>query len=1651
MNKKNDNLPQKYDHNPWMYISSYKKTDANRFKGREEETQKFLDFINSGVMSVLYANSGIGKSSFINAGIIPQLEREGYYAISILFPDAVFKSDVQFTEWLLKYVKTYFTEQHIEGFNWKSTVSLEGLSKEQEDILAKCDDSLWWWLHTHYINHNGEHYWPLLLFDQFEEVFTRTGGDTEKEKLSGLFKILQEMAWDRVPDDVMFCLNQLISADKTPKLDRRAHYKIIFSLRKEYLAEFDYWGNEKCAITELLRNRMLLLPFSRKQAERVITQQPVDGNSTEKIVTLNQIKDDIIDKIDSKKQDEVEPFLLSVLCSKLFNEAVKKEKVETGLSTEDLDMINLDEIIHDFYGEQIKSVLMNKKQICHLENQLVDEKGVRQRPDVNSVGLTKELLKQLVDSHVIRTEFPILEKQEMKGWVEIIHDKVADVIYQKKQDRKHKQKSRRFRVATFIVILALALVTLYLGSQTSDKNHIKSNLVNCVDHRFSTDDSSWIAFGRLSDNSQVEYFSICDKDTFSIKNCPYLSVVDISQLKGDSLKLNMGNCPLLSQLVLPEQLSSLELYINNCPKLEIRINNGLGFLKIDAPNDKLDFSVEHDAQQNFVWRDQILWDLTNWDIIYVDPTIPIHTISWGRKTKDVYFPRQIKSRSLTYRDITFMNLTQKEEGDNEEGDDEEDDHRREPIADYSHEKRDLTPSDINRNTSKLILPSEMWSISDALCHHCKNLKTVVFPTNLSTIGASAFKDCRKLDSIEFPATLTSIGNQAFMNCRRLKQIVIPAKVNRIDSEAFAGCDSLQSVVFEGNSIQLGCRAFADCPSLKHVKLPQDVRCFNKSMFFDNPFLNCPMLKDVPDLVSTKLPSLLTKDGDTEFYSSHDIIINSETTELHIPISLPRVRWSIVGEPSSLTDIYVPYPQPERKNPYRLGDMISDDAFYLDISDEIKSKITLHVPAECRRYYEVNDAFAKYSHIEEMSSWETHKLFALSVLYEAYLSITYKFYWSNTFYAIVSFILGLILLYYRSRLRKEAPKWSRLIVSAIGFTLLVVVTYLVLFWTLRLLFYWGDHAIPVAGVGALLLISACYRPDLLYKIRIPLPEISDKWKESFKHRVKSFFSPTIPKAKVGLAVILVALLTMFGWKEYQKDNASVSQLMEQQDYKGALRQFSDELLSKDSITSADADLLRNLLSLSGSPVPLDSVREYTYDKETSRSWGEGVDQHHGAFTVRSGNDIFTWDHDGMFRWNFDKDPFGGGSTSLFSHYDHNITYYNEAKDSSAIYWLSSKPEEAVCTKVFGKISNVFKTANLIFTDTKDGRMVFDNEGRGINIPAKRISWNSYYDKKLVREVGNSSIEDPSTLYGLTPNGPVCHEFEKGEVAAYVNDRFLAWDDDDDNLIVYDVQDSFKTVFKTENKWQHSVKSNGKQLLIERNRKNSVIYNFETGDSTVIDSSPMNFTGDYLLTQDKRLYNVNTMEAWDLGVKYNGMGAWSSRMIDNRYLLLYDYDYDLIHVFDMRKQAQVIGEINGEVEGSRNSIVDGYLCVSRHDSLCFYRFSNGRIFEGARLPGSMSETGYRSGNFVIDIVKDNADTSDVKTYMVYPLDVTDIKPFAFHGGERPVGYGNNLARTTEDKRVIIYKYGDLKELINNSPVLSDKTKRRLIEKLSQTQKL
>ncbi len=297
---------------------------------------------------------------------------------------------------------------------------------------------------------------PLLLLDQFEELFVKA--KAKNIRLQTFFDEIEELASSNLPFEVEIVLNQLANQGIFFDLDTHHHYKIIFSLRKEYLSDFDYWTNDRHSIAELQQNRMLLLPLSRTKAMKVIKEQPLNLEGSECYTTLNNIAETILNVIDDKQRNEIEPFILSVLCSRLYDRAAGLGKME--LKSEDLSIYSANTIIREFYEQKMQSIIPRHSHITKIEEELIDEDGKRGRVKVKrlkDIEFEKRYKKELEDAHLVR-----IDCYNGEDYIELVHDRVADAIMERRKESTKKNRLIFARIASFAAIIFLFFITYWI-------------------------------------------------------------------------------------------------------------------------------------------------------------------------------------------------------------------------------------------------------------------------------------------------------------------------------------------------------------------------------------------------------------------------------------------------------------------------------------------------------------------------------------------------------------------------------------------------------------------------------------------------------------------------------------------------------------------------------------------------------------------------------------------------------------------------------------------------------------------------------------------------------------------------------------------------------------------------------------------------------------------------------------------------------------------------------------------------------------------------------------------------------------------------------------------------------------------------------------
>ena len=407
--------------NPWLGLVSYTEETRGFFHGREEEAAELGRRVQRKLLTVLFGQSGLGKTSILQAGLVPRLRPEGFCPVYVRLdydPHSPPPAD--------QIKRAVFRATEAAG-TWTQSGS------------AVSGETLWEFLHHRddvLKDAGGRTLIPILIFDQFEEIFTLAQSDDAGRKRAQEF--LADLA-DLVENRPPVALEARIDRDEADaaKFDfARADYRILISLREDYLAHLEGLKGQMPSVTQ---NRMRLARMTGAQAVAAVrapAKHLVGEAVAEAVVRFVAGGADLA-------RAEVEPSLLSLICRELNNTRLTAGQAEISA---DLLAGSRDTILTEFYARALADQPAGVR--TFIEDVLLTDSGFREsvaeervRKGFVAAGAAAEALALLVDRRLLRVE----DRLDMRR-VEITHDVLCSVIGASRSVRREREaleESRR--------------------------------------------------------------------------------------------------------------------------------------------------------------------------------------------------------------------------------------------------------------------------------------------------------------------------------------------------------------------------------------------------------------------------------------------------------------------------------------------------------------------------------------------------------------------------------------------------------------------------------------------------------------------------------------------------------------------------------------------------------------------------------------------------------------------------------------------------------------------------------------------------------------------------------------------------------------------------------------------------------------------------------------------------------------------------------------------------------------------------------------------------------------------------------------------------------------------------------------------------------
>ena len=404
--------------NPWLGLASYEepKYDGTdyQFCGRDEETLEMVRLIDNNLFVTLYGSSGIGKTSLLRAGVIPILRRKDYFPLYVRLSQEP--------------KKISFAEAIVRKLQGCGLIEEKGAAAKHSD----CNDRLFLWEYfatTRFLKEGREVY-PVIILDQFEEVFRE--GDKAKAEL-----LLKQ---------VYLLLNDELEMPDEAGWSSDTNYRFVASIREDFLFVLEDSIDEN-SLDLYKNNRYRLRPMKQEQARQVVLMPGKDciGESEKETVAER-----IITLAKRPQSDDIDTLLLSLVCAGTYD-----KKNGEKITFADLAVWK-DNPMEVYYKDAIKG--LSDSQIRYIQQHFIRDDGSRRRVDLTDVKtfFGEAAYNQLTQS--ANRLFTIGDK----GKVELLHDQLGLAVYEeRKAFEEQERKKRLWRRMTLFGIITIAIAGFF--------------------------------------------------------------------------------------------------------------------------------------------------------------------------------------------------------------------------------------------------------------------------------------------------------------------------------------------------------------------------------------------------------------------------------------------------------------------------------------------------------------------------------------------------------------------------------------------------------------------------------------------------------------------------------------------------------------------------------------------------------------------------------------------------------------------------------------------------------------------------------------------------------------------------------------------------------------------------------------------------------------------------------------------------------------------------------------------------------------------------------------------------------------------------------------------------------------------------------------
>jgi conflict system STAND superfamily ATPase len=376
--------------NPFPGPRPFTEGDADVFFGREREVEHLLALLVVERAVLVHAPSGSGKSSLINASLIPRARARGFHVLPVARVRDPLGATREPSGTANRYVSNVL-------HNWREEATL----REAPEATTLVE----------FLSALGRAHEPgrLIVLDQFEELF------------------LYPESWrDRAE-----VFRQIQAA-----LDRDRLLRALFVVRDDYLARLEPFTSLLCG---RLRTRYPIRGLDHDQALAATVEPfrkagmhfaPGAGEAIVRDLLLQPADDPTAPRYEG---EHVEPVQLQIVCRTLFERLAEREPPVDEITNADVDTdADVDQALAGFYDQAVAAATKTSRQVNErqirlwFERKLITPSRARNRvlrEAQETGGLRNDVVDELEQRRVVHSD-----PRGPDRWYELTHDRFVDAV-----------------------------------------------------------------------------------------------------------------------------------------------------------------------------------------------------------------------------------------------------------------------------------------------------------------------------------------------------------------------------------------------------------------------------------------------------------------------------------------------------------------------------------------------------------------------------------------------------------------------------------------------------------------------------------------------------------------------------------------------------------------------------------------------------------------------------------------------------------------------------------------------------------------------------------------------------------------------------------------------------------------------------------------------------------------------------------------------------------------------------------------------------------------------------------------------------------------------------------------------------------------------